>query len=122
MRTLILLALTLPLASCATGGFTPASVTTTLATIEQDIVGYAQSLCGFQPSLTTVEQIITTLYPAASALTVPEQSIAQTICSVVPPAPKAGQRLGSAAPLYPGTGIVIHGKYVSRAGVRLRRR
>jgi hypothetical protein len=119
MRTAILVsALSIGLAACGTtGGLTPAAVTTDLTTIETDIIGYAQSLCGFQPALSTVESIITTLYPAASVATVPEQAIAQTICSAVPPpptvVPAAAGRFGAAVVYYPGTYIQIHGTYVS---------
>ena len=117
----------LPLAGCATsGGVTPSSLNTTLPTVENDIVDFAKTLCGFQPELSTVEAIITTLYPAAAIATVPEQAIAQTICSAVPAAPTAptvGGKLRAATPtLYPGTNIVIHGKYVGRVGMKHRPR
>lgn len=118
----------LSLASCATGTttLTPATLTTTLTTVENDIIGFAQSLCSFQPSVATVEGIISTLYPGAALVTVPEQAIAATICGAVPPAAvvaaaKLSGRLGATPILYPGTNIVIHGTYVARVGGRLRR-
>ena len=112
----------LPLAGCATsGGVTPTSLNTSLTTIENDIVGFTTTLCGFQPQISTVASIITTLYPPAAVATVPEQAIAQTICSAGPPAPAAGTKSAAAPVLYPGTNIVIHGKYVGR-GVGAKRR
>lgn len=113
----LLASVTLAACSTSTSTLTPSTLSSTLTTIENDIVGYAESLCSFQPSVSTVESIITTLYPAAAIATVPEQAIAQTICSAVPPAPAAtaSAKLGAASPhVYPGTNIVIHGTYLTK--------
>jgi hypothetical protein len=117
------LAIALVLGGCSTA-VTPTSLTTTLTAIEQDIIGFTQTLCGFQPTIATVEGIITTLFPGAAIATVPEQVVAQTICSVIPPVPvTASGRLGAAAAIvYPGTHIVIHGSYVGRVGSHYRGR
>lgn len=110
------MALALALGGCSST-ITPSSLNTTLTTIEQNIIGFAQTLCGFQPTISTVEGIITTLYPGASIATIPEQTVAATICnSIPPPAVVAARRLGAgAAIVYPGTNIVIHGTYVGRS-------
>ena len=116
------LAFAFALGGCGTTStLTPSSLTTNLTTIEQNIIGFARSLCGFQPTISTVESIINALYPAAAIATVPAQAVAQTICNAVPPATTvAAGRLGAAAIVYPGTNIVIHGTYISRLGRRHR--
>jgi hypothetical protein len=111
----LLLAGALGLNGCASTP-TPASLSTTLAMIASDIVGYAGALCSFQPQIATVEGIVTALYPAANAATVPEQAIAQTICATIPPPPAAGKLGAAASVLYPGTRVAIHGRYCATAG------
>ena len=108
----------LALGGCSsTSTVTPTSLNTTITTIAADVIGFARTICGFQPTIATAEAIITSLYPGASVATVPEQAIAQTICnSIPPPAVAAARRLGAgAAIVYPGTNIVIHGTYVGRS-------
>jgi hypothetical protein len=120
-----IVALAATLGGCATGGttLTPSSLQTTLSQIVADIQGFAEVGCGFQPDITTVENIITSFYPGAALISVPEQAIANTICSVVPPKPATpaatvalSARLRAGSPiLYPGTSIEIHGTYVKRS-------
>ena len=122
MRKTILLAplLAIGLSGCGTGGVTPATLPADLTAIEQTVQGFARGICGFVPDLATVAGIINALYPAASVATIPAQAIASTICNTVPPAPatpaaaaKLSAKLRAGAPIvYPGTNIVIHGKYV----------
>ena|ERR1700722_1801249 len=116
-------ALSAMLAGCGTtGSLTPATLTTTLTTVENDIVGFTRSLCGFHPTIATVAGIMTALYPPSAIALVPEQAVAQTICNALPP-PAAAGRLGAAAAVYPGTNVVIHGTFVGgRAAARYRPR
>ena len=115
----------LALGGCSsTSTLTPSSLNTTITTVAADVISFARTICGFQPTIATAEAIITSLYPGASVATVPEQAIAQTICnSIPPPAVVAGGRLGAAAAVYyPGTHVAIHGAYVGRLGAHHRGR
>ena len=125
MRNLLLITVAcFSLGACATSGTTPSTVTTSINTVVSDIVAYTEEACQFQPDVTSVEAIITALYPGAAIVTVPEQAVASTICSTVStvtPAPASVKLKAAAAIYYPGTTIPIHGTFLSKARLHKRR-
>lgn len=109
--TLALLVSSALLASCGTTGNTlPASI----AAIESAVQADASAICQFEPTLATVAQIISSLFPGGGAVDAIAAPIAQQICSAVTalPVPVAG-RLRTAIVYYPGTNIQIHGTFLS---------
>lgn len=100
------------LTAAAVAGCTtlPASV----ATIETEIQADASSLCQFEPTLATVAQIVTSLFPGAAAVEAIVQPVAQQICTAVVNAPiPASGKFGAAVVYYPGTTIPIHGTFLA---------
>jgi hypothetical protein len=107
---ILTLAVTLSLGSCATtGGITPSSVQSVIASVQSAAV----QACGFLPTASTVSAILASFVPGGSAVEASVASVAQQICTaVLPLKAKLGKRLGGIAPPTVN-GIVIHGRFVS---------
>ena len=89
----------LALSGCATGGVTPATVTTTITAVQQAAV----LACGFLPTAATVASILSGGNPLVSTAS----AIAQAICTAV--TAKAFRR-GGPAPMVGN--VVVHGRFV----------
>ena len=107
---MLTLAATLSLGNCATtGGITPSSIQSVIASVQSAAV----QACGFLPTASTVSAILASFVPGGSAVEASVASVAQQICTaVLPLKARLGKRLGGTSPPTVN-GIVIHGRFVS---------